>query len=509
MDRSTREPSGRLARFAAWRRGLAPETHALTRRLFLALLAVVYLSAFGSLWVQVHGLIGSGGIQPAEQLLAHFAAAGGARFWQLPTLFWLWPSDAGLDALCGAGVLGALLLLTGVAPRLVLALLWLLYLSLVTIGGIFLGYQWDALLLETGFLAIWLASPRLRPAAAARAPVEPLAVWLLRFLLFKLMFLSGAVKLLSGDEAWRDLSAMSFHYWTQPLPSAMSWWMAQLPAAFQEAEVLVTFAVELAIPWLIFAPRPWRWLAFPCLAGFQLLIAATGNYGFFNLLTLALCVLVLDDAALVWLVPARWRLPGLAPRGWPWRRIAFAGFAALLLSMSVLRMAERLGVAFVRPAPLLALLGATRQFASVNAYGLFAVMTKQRDEIALEGSADGKVWRAYRFRYKPGALEAAPRFAGLHMPRLDWQLWFASLRGCAASPWFHAFLFRVLEGEPAVLGLLADDPFPGAPPRFLRTPLAAYRFAPPGGDAWWRAEAKGEFCPEVTLSDGRLVRARP
>ncbi len=502
------------ARAAVAIRGLEPETHLHTRRVFLSLLAVVYASAFASLWVQLDGLIGSGGIQPAARLLDQVAsAAGGARFWQLPTVFWLGSSDAALHAACATGVLASGLLLAGVAPRWALAALWLLYLSFVAVGGIFLGYQWDALLLETGFLAIWLAPARLRPHDAWRAPVEPIAVWLLRFLLFKVMFLSGAVKLLSGDETWRALTAMDFHYWTQPLPSPMSWLVHHLPSAFHSFEVVATFAVELVVPWLVFLPRPWRWLAFPLLAGIQLTIFATGNYGFFNLLTLALCVLVLDDAALRRVLPAQLRPAapdpaGARPRGWPRRRLVFAGFAGLLFALSGLRMTEQLGVAVFRPEPLVALARAVGPFHSVNGYGLFAVMTTQRNEIALEGSHDGKTWLAYGFHYKPGPLDVAPAFAGLHMPRLDWQLWFAALRGCGGAPWLHAFLRQVLRGEPAVLGLLAENPFPDGPPRFLRTPFASYRYAPPGGDAWWTAEPLGEFCPTVTLRDGRLVAVR-
>ncbi|NQZ97713.1 MAG: lipase maturation factor family protein [Myxococcales bacterium] len=500
-----------LARVAAAFRGIEPETHLFTRRVFLTLLAVSYAAAFVSLWVQVDGLIGSGGIQPLARLLDQLASsAGGARFWRLPTLLWLGASDTALHLVCAAGVLGSGLLLAGVAPRFTAAALWILYLSLVSVGGIFLSYQWDALLLETGFLAIWLAPARLRPSDAWRAPVEPLAVWLLRFLLFKLMFLSGLVKLLSGDETWLALSAMDFHYWTQPLPSPTSWLVHHLPSGFHAFEVVATFAVELVVPFLIFLPRPWRWLAFPPIAGLQFMIFATGNYGFFNLLTLALCVPVLDDAALRRLLPDRLRpaAPDPAharPRGWPRRRLVFAGFAGLLFALSGLRMTERLDVAEYRPDLLVTLGRAVSPFRSVNGYGLFAVMTRQRNEIALEGSRDGKTWLPYGFRYKPGPLDAAPAFAGPHMPRLDWQLWFAALRGCARASWFHAFLRQVLLGESAVLDLLAENPFPDDPPRFLRTPFASYRFAPPGGDTWWTAEPLGEFCPTVTLSDGRLV----
>ncbi len=506
-----------IARAGSWLRAreLGPETHRFTRRIFLALLGVVYLAAFASLWVQIHGLFGSAGILPAAPALdAASPELGAARFWRAPTLLWLWRSDAALHALCAVGVLGSLLLAAGVAPRLTAALLWLLYLSFVTAGGIFLRYQWDSLLLETGFLAIWLAPSRLSPRHAAEAPVDPLAVWLLRLLLFKLMFLSGAVKLLSGDPTWRDLSAMEFHYWTQPLPSATSWLAHHLPAAIHRAEAVGTFVVELAVPFLIFAPRRLRWLAWLPLAGLQLLIFATGNYGFFNLLTFALCVLLLEDAVLLRVLPRRLGLeppdPERARRsGRDPARLAFAALAAVLVVLNLQLALDRLGAALLRAEPVLATQRLLRPFHVANPYGLFASMTTDRNEIALQGSRDGETWRSYRFRWKPDRLERAPRFAGLHMPRLDWQLWFASLRGCQRATWFHAFLRRVLQGEPDVLDLVAENPFPDGPPRYLRTPFERYTFAPPGAEAWWEAAPLGSFCPTVTLEGERLVAVRP
>jgi hypothetical protein len=478
-----------------------------TRRLFLTLLAATWLAAFASLWLQIEGLIGSRGIAPVADLLAEAESiAGASRFWRLPTLVWLWPSDAGLHALCAAGVAAALLLGAGIAPRASLAVVWLAYLSLVSVGNLFLRYQWDSLLLETGFLAFWLA-----PWRRASEPVEPIAVWLLRCLLFKLMFLSGAAKLLSGDETWRQLTAMGFHYFTQPLPSPVSWYAHHLPEMFHRVEAAATLAIELFAPLLIFGPRRARLVAFVPLAGLQLLIGLTGNYGFFNLLTLSLCVLLLDDRALARLLPRRasralaWRGP--APpvrRGWPARRVAFAGFAACLLALSALRVADRLELPVPRPAAVAAALRLAAGYSIVSEYGLFARMTTTRDEIQLEGSDDGETWRAYRFRYKPGPETARPRFTGLHLPRLDWEMWFASLRGCSDSPWFHVLLYRVLTGEPSVLALLAENPFPDRPPRYLRTRLERYTFAPPGDAAWWRSQPLGPFCPTVIVEDGEL-----
>jgi hypothetical protein len=161
-------------------------------------------------------------------------------------------------------------------------------------------------------------------------------------------------------------------------------------------------------------------------------------------------------------------------------------------------MLDRFGIG-LRPVPLAALLRLAAPFQLANPYGLFSVMTTSRSEIEVEGSADGRVWRAYRFRWKPGPEERRPGFAGLHMPRLDWQLWFAALDGCAGAPWFQGFQRRLLEGEPAVLALLAENPFPDAPPRRLRSRLYAYRFAPPGSDAWWQRDLLGPFCPGTFL----------
>jgi hypothetical protein len=382
------------------------------------------------------------------------------------------------------------------------------------VGGAFLLYQWDALLLETGFLAIWLAPAPLRPREAARAPVEPLALWLLRLLLFKLMLLSGAVKLLSGDPTWRHLAAMQFHYWTQPIPTWTSWYAFHLPEWVHRAEVVGTFAIELGLPLLIFGPRLLRWAAASGLAALQLLIAATGNYGFFNLLTLSLCGLLFDDAAWRRLLPPRWRPAAPDPEaarrpGWPPARLAFAALAALLFALSSVRMLDSVGLAPPRPRPFDALARVLDPFQLTSSYGLFAVMTTDRDEIEVEGSRDGAAWEPYVFPWKPGPLARRPGFAGLHMPRLDWQMWFASLRGCAGSPWFHAFLLRLLQGEPAVLGLLAHDPFAGAPPRYVRTTLYRYTFTDAGEANWWRRVEIGPFCPTVELHGGRLAVAEP
>jgi len=464
--------------------------------------------------VQIDGLFGSHGIAPAARLLASAREWRGDACWlERPTLLWLGAGDAALHALCAGGVALSIAVLLGVAPRLALAGLFALYLSLVSAGGIFLAYQWDTLLLETGFVALLVAPGGLRPFQRGSAPPHPLAIWLPRCLLAKVMFLSGAVKLLSGDPSWRDLTALSYHFETQPIPAWSSWLAHQLPGAWLRAATLASLASELVLPVCIFAGRRGRLVACAGLAGLQVLIATTGNYGFFNALALVLCLTLLDDRALARLLPARLRpgvpaAPAVALAHGPWpriRRAAFALAAGALLGLSLLMALGRLGLAVPRPRGLQALQQRIAPFFVANFYGLFAVMTTERPEVEILGS-DGSTWRPYVFRYKPGPLARAPRFAPLHLPRLDWQMWFAALDRCEASPWLAGLFVRLLQGEPAVLGLLAGNPFPGRPPRFVRADLWRYRFAATGEPDWWRREPLGTFCPAVELREGRLAR---
>ena len=468
----------------------------------MRLLGLVYLIAFVSLGVQVKGLIGSRGILPVGELLEWAEQrAGSARFWLLPTLLWLRSTDGALLALCWGGALLALLLILDVAPALVLLLLWTCYLSLASVGQVFLGYQWDALLLETGLLAVLIAPLRFSRRAAGDREPAPFGVFLLRFLLFRLMFSSGAVKLLSGDPSWRSLTALSVHYETQPIPTWTAWYAHQLPPWFQEVSCVLMFVCELAVPFFALGPRRVRLWAFLPLVGLQGLIAATGNYAFFNLLTIALCLLLLDDAVL----PDRLRRaaggvdPASAPsagqrrRAWPRPVVWSLGGLYLLLSLG------HMGFTFGMepPRPLLALMRLASPFSSVNGYGLFAVMTTSRPEIIIEGSNDGQEWRTYEFRWKPGAVERRPEFVAPHQPRLDWQMWFAALGTCEGNPWFVRFLERLREGSAPVLDLLGGNPFPLAAPRYVRAVVYDYRFTRSGSSAWWRRERQGLYCPEL------------
>lgn len=468
------------------------------RACFVRAMGLVYLLAFASFWSQAEGLVGAHGILPvAETLRWAGETLGPSAWWHLPTLLWLDAGDTALHALCAAGCAAALLAAAGVAPALALALCWLAYLSVYVAGQQCLSYQWDILLLEAGLLAVLWAPLTWRPRPVWEEPPSRAVTWLLRWLVFRLMWSSGVVKLLSGDPAWRGLTAMEHHYQTQPIPAWTSWFAHHLPPAVHTAETLLLFGVELVLPFAVFGPRRFRLAAAAGFALLQLGIAVTGNYGFFNLLTLVLCLPLLDDG-LFGRTAAGAERQGLC-RGRRLRRAA----AALILALSCLQMAATLGLDVRRAGPLFELQRWLGPLHLSSSYGLFATMTTTRPEIVLEGSRDGVEWRTYRFRYKPTNLDRRPAFAGPHMPRLDWQMWFAALRGFERARWFHAFASRLLEGSPPVLELLAEDPFGGGPPpRYLRAHLYEYRFS--HGEArrrgiWWERTLLRPWSPVLSL----------
>jgi len=506
--------------------------HVLTRWVFLRLLAVVFLIAFVSYWVQLDGLIGSNGILPAADLMRSVHELGPAGLWRAPTLCWFGASDAFLHGLAAAGTLLALALLAGVAQGPALLFLWAIYLSLVVAGQTFFNFQWDILLLETAVTALFVAPWTLRPRPPfAEAPVPRGGLWLLRALLFKLMFLSGIVKLICLDATWRGLAALDYHYVTQPLPVWTSYYAHHLPQAFQKVSVAIMFAVELGVPFLIVFPRKLRIAGAFVLVGLQGLIAGTGNYGFFNLLTVVLCVTWLDDAFLLRFVPERFRAATDASTSRvrvKARRLAYTVAVLVFAYASSLTFVEEMvrtrppgrigglpgkmldaGALYVDAGePLLTLI---EPFRSISGYGLFRAMTTSRPEIVIETSGDGAAWHEVEFPYKPGDVKRRPRFVAPHQPRLDWQMWFAALSPRRAGPWLERLMLRLLEGSPAVVGLLDDPTLRTKPPRYVRLVMYDYRFTTPqeardGGGAWWKRERRGELTSTLSLESFRLPR---
>ncbi len=484
-----------------WHQDGNPASYKIATTLFVRLLGVVYLIAFISLWVQIDGLIGSHGIIPAGEYLSAVekicaeAHPPESAFWRVPTLAWISSSDFFLNALCVAGAVFSLLLVFGLLPLPMLILLWACYLSLYQVGQVFLSFQWDIMLLEVGFIAIFLV-PALRSRCFSDRGASRLALWLLWWLLFRLMFESGVVKLtwndgpgLSVANAWESLTALDFHYWTQPLPLGTSWYTSQLPAWFQKCSVVGVFVIQLVIPFFIFGSPLFRRIASGAFIFLMLLIIATGNYNFFNVLTICLSLTLLDDA--VWPKRMKNRLvPAVTSAAISWRSwktylsvplFAYAIFLGCLQINSALFPTARWSRLLISKVD-------SDRFHLVNSYGLFRRMTETRPEIIIEGSNDGKHWKAYEFFWKPGDLARSPKINVPHQPRLDWQMWFEALRfeqifdatktvePRYTSPWFRAFVTRLMQQQTEVLKLLKKNPFPDHPPKFFRLALYQYRF---------------------------------
>ncbi len=477
--------------------------------LLLRALAVVFLIAFASLRAQLTGLVGEGGILPAARFMeaaAKFHPPAGpfglfGERARVPTLAWFGTSDRFLEGLAEAGMATSLLPLLGILPGPAFLALWLLYLSLVTVGADFLAFQWDGLLLECGLLAAALAPWQVRAGPRHAPPPDRWLLAAFRLLLFQLMFQSGVVKLASGDPTWSSLAALEVHYQTQPLPSPLAWYVHQLPWWFHRLSVAVMFAIELVVPFWVLLPGTLRQHAFFPLVGLQVLIALTGNYGFFNLLSALLCLVCLDDA---WLVR---RFPGL--RSWvgeplterePVVKLVLARAVGAVFLLASLSHLASMAIGYPRlPGPLKSLLRTTSPLRSFPGYGLFAVMTTERREIEIQGSRDGKEWRTYRFRHKPGDPHRNPGWSAPHMPRLDWLMWFAALGDWRQSPWLFDLMGAMGEGRAPVLALFAEDPFPGDPPNYLRARIHRYRFSTRDEAAatglTWVTEDLGAFGP--------------
>ena len=480
----------------SWGRHREPARYQLVSLLFLRLLGCIYLAAFISLRLQITGLVGVDGILPLGYYLTAVAdKLGTAAWWHMPTLFWLNHSDGFLQFACWLGAILSLLVIINRYTTVALIGMYMLYLSLYYAGQVFLSFQWDLLLLEAGFLAIFLGTG------------SRVIIWLYRWLVFRFMFMGGLVKVLSGDPSWSQLTALHFYFETQPLPTPVAWYAHHLPVPVLTAGTALTLFTELIIPFLIFLPRRLRITAAYLFITFQSLILLTGNYCWFNLLTICLCLFLMDDAHIRWLTPG-W-LAGRLPVREGWKRVGWKDaplilLAAVLFFVSVDQMAT-----LFRPQDekhLTRISTFLEPLHLANIYGPFAVMTTLREEIIIEGSADGQNWRPYEFKYKPGDVARAPGYVIPHQPRLDWQMWFAALSSPGRNPWFQNLLIRLLQNKTAVTDLLQTNPFPDQPPHAVRALYYEYHFTTAkerrASGNWWKRSLTGEYYPAITLWEG-------
>jgi len=524
----------------------------ISRWLFLRSMGLIYFSAFFALLFQVKGLIGVHGLMPAVQYLEGARNLGLMRYWAAPTLLWISSGNHMLMGLMWAGLIASVMLVANVWPRAMLAVCFVCYLSFVGAGQEFANYQSDGMLLEAGFLSLFLAPRGLMPGWGKQHPPMRAAILLLLWEWFRIYFQSGVVKLASGDPSWHNLTAMYEYYQNGPLPTWIGWYAEQmLPLGFQKFAAGATLVMELVLVWLAFLPRPWRIACGVIVTVWQAGVIATANYAFLNYLVLVLGILLLDDQALRWMVPVRWRRglpeageasgPGLrdllrakeaprlsvtsteaaSPRSeplWAASRQASVGWAvsAILLTWIAYATTVPLIRMFVPELPFPAApIAALEPFRIANQYGLFAVMTPHRYEIEFQGSNDGQTWTAYPFRYKPQDVQERPRIYAPYQPRFEWNLWFASLGSWIQDPLVPRTEEMLLENNADVLGLFRGNPFADAAPKYVRAVLYQYWFSTPkekhSDGVWWRRELLGTYAPTlVRRPDGKLgVVAEP
>ncbi len=468
----------------------------ITKALYLRLLALVYMSAFVLLLPQLEGLYSTTGVTP----VANYNL---------------------LVAVTASGSLLSILLLFGIAEPAVLFLLYLSYLHIVSVGQEFLSFQWDTLLLEAGFISIFLGRSRFFSFSERTGKI---AVMALAWLTFRLMFSSGFVKLVSeiggeigSNSSWLSLTALTYHFETQPLPNPQAFACHLLPLLLSKAACAIALAIELIVPFFIFAGVRARLVAALLFAFLQIAISLTGNYGFFNLLSLILPLSLVHEQETERFL----RLFHLANLE-NWLRaltlkardnsqpliimieklLSYSAFTLIAFASAISIALTILGRDFFAslPAPLALTYGLSQNFGISSTYGLFAVMTRNRPELIIEGSDDGIEYKAYEFRYKVGDVHRAPPLIAPYMPRLDWQMWFEALRAeSGASPdiWFSHFLYALSCGEKSVLGLLKTNPFENAPPKYLRVKLYKYKFSKPevllSTGQWWQRQELGVY----------------
>ncbi|CCQ72894.1 lipase maturation factor family protein [Magnetospira sp. QH-2] len=464
-----------------------PDDYRIVTALFLKGLAIVYAIAFASLAVQVQGLAGSDGMFPiADQLAGAEAQLGWSRFLRVPSVFWLADGDWALSAAAWAGVALSVPLLLGRYRQASLIGLFVLYLSLQQAGTIFLHFQWDYLILEAGFLAIFLANGGSR-----------LVIWMMRWLLFRLRFLSGISKIISGDPSWIGLTALTAYFETQPLPHIGAWYAHQLPQWMLQGGTLATLVIEIAVPFLFLAPRRWRMVGAGLTILMQVLIIATSNHNFINLLTILLCLFLFDDQALRAVLP-RWSLASARQKVGGLHKMVFGPLAALIILVSLLQSTSM--VTGWRPGGWVqALVMQVESFRIANLYHVFPTMKMERLEVVIEWSMDGETWQPLELAHRPGDPARAPGFVMPHQPRLDWLIWFVPPQDPVFMIFYRRFMEKLLEGSPSVLALLPDDSFKDGPPQFLRASLWQYRFTDPATRArtgdWWTLEWRAPFPP--------------
>lgn len=459
--------------------------YSISMNLFVRFIGVIYAIAFLSLWIQYKGLFGSDGIYPLSEYLQaieiHLEAnTDKLPFLAAPSIFWFSSSDFFIHCIFAISLLSSILIILGILPLWASIICWMSYLSFCNAVPVFLNFQWDTLLLEVGFLTIFICN---RGWIYKNPNPSPIIRILIYYLLFRLMFQSFLLKYLSfdsdGSNTWRDLTALNYHFFTQPIPHEMSWFFHQLPDWILAIAVVFMFMIQGILPFFAFANRWCKYVAFLGFISFMLTIMASGNYGFFNLLAIALCIPLLDNKLFenrLGQIIFRLKNKSISekPRFQSTQLIFHASLAAFILFITYFDFLTIIKGQSGKPE----WFASINAFRSINSYGLFRVMTKERPEIIIEFSDDSKNWEILEFKHKISKEDTIAKFVNPHLPRLDWQMWFAALQFKASGQfpeWFFRFIREVASNNEDVHSLLKS--YPDEKFKYFRIRLSHFEFS--------------------------------
>lgn len=470
-----------------------PESYSLIASFFPRLLGIIYFFAITALFFQIQGLVGKNGILPIKEHLDHlkgYAINKRLLYFNFPTLLWFDSSDRTLLFLTGLGMVLSLILALGFLQPLMLLLLYILYLSLKVAGQDFLSFGWEGLLLEITvqtFLMSLTAIPNLM-------------IWIsINFLLFRFHFQAGITKLQTRDPTWRNLTALAYHYQTQPLPNTVAWFIHKMPLWFHKLSTALVLIIEIIIPFGIFLNEDFRFFTFVALIGLQFMIWLTGNFSFLNYLTASFSTLLISNNFLVKFIDVPPILSSASSSS-----VLVESVVSLLGTFLIVLQMIRLGYQIYPSKYLNKILYWEAPFHLANRYAIFANMTTERYEVIIEGSEDGKDWKEYSFRYKPSEVTSRPKRISPYQPRIDWQIWFLPFRDFYTERWFQKFLYHLLKGTPDVLSLVKYNPFPNQPPKYVRSFLYLYEFTSfkerQEKGSWWKRQLIELYSPVMKLT---------
>jgi hypothetical protein len=485
-------------------------TYWLTRFLLLRLLGVVYAVAFLVAVNQILPLIGSDGLLPVGLFIDRVRPIFGSSFsgfLRSPSLFWFIHSDSALLVAAWAGFVLSCVVVAGFANSVLLAVLWGLYMSFVHLGQDWYGYGWEVQLLETGFLAIFLCPLLDARPFPRREPPLPI-LWLFRWLIFRMMFGAGLIKV-RGDPAWRDFTALYYHFETQPLPNPLSRWFHFLPRLALRFGTGFNFLAELVAPWFVFWPRLARQIGGAIIVVFQLVLILSGNLSFLNWLTIIPALACFDDSLWSKVLPKavvrRAELAASAATPSKPMRVTAWVVACLVAVLSIQPVPNMLSPHQIMNASF-------DPLDLVNTYGAFGTVGRERLNVVFEGTDDSVPestadWKPYLYKGLPVELDKTPSQIAPYQLRLDWQMWFAAMSSPNRYPWTLHLVWKLLHNNPGALSLFRENPFPSHPPRYVRAVLYRYAFTDPANSkgALWSREELGLWLPPLSAEDSRLI----